>query len=202
MSTTIMQSFTFITVIVSQGNRTITAYATYGQKHWSLYGLFFNLSCVFDPFSCESKPEKQPCAVLKQVIMARISVRLDTYCHTLSSTCSGLELWWQVPLLFIRISSSYAQPFFRSRKNCLARHSERGKKTRQTEEEVGRQHQGMDRPRVSQVPKGSGEQRKMEKNLLQLRYRRKWRNGGSKRTGSGTVKSPMTATWKINSTCS
>ena len=45
----------------------------------------------------------------------------------------------------------------------LARHSERGKKTRQTEEEVGRQHQGMDRPVVRQVPEGSGEQGKMEK---------------------------------------
>ena len=44
-----------------------------------------------------------------------------------------------------------------------ARHSERGKKTRQTEEEVGRQHQGMDRPGVRQVPEGSGEQGKMEK---------------------------------------
>ena len=33
-----------------------------------------------------------------------------------------------------------------------------GKKTRQTEEEVGRQHQGMDRPGVRQVPEGSGEQ--------------------------------------------
>ena len=41
-------------------------------------------------------------------------------------------------------------------------HSERGKKTGQTEEEVGRQHQGMDRPGVRQVPEGSGEQRKME----------------------------------------
>ena len=29
-------------------------------------------------------------------------------------------------------------------------------------EEVGRQHQGMDRPGVHQVPKGSGEQGKME----------------------------------------
>ena len=38
-----------------------------------------------------------------------------------------------------------------------------GKKTRQTEEEVGRQHQGMDRPGVQQVPEGSGEQGKMEK---------------------------------------
>ena len=35
--------------------------------------------------------------------------------------------------------------FIRSGLNHLARHSERGKKTRQTEEEVGRQHQGMDR---------------------------------------------------------
>ena len=45
----------------------------------------------------------------------------------------------------------------------FSRHSERGKKTRQTEEEVGRQHQGMDRPGVRQVPEGSGEQGKMEK---------------------------------------
>ena len=36
-------------------------------------------------------------------------------------------------------------PFFRSGQNHLARHSERGKKTRQTEEEVGRQHQGKDK---------------------------------------------------------
>ena len=33
----------------------------------------------------------------------------------------------------------------RSGQNHLPRNSERGKKTRQTEEEVGRQHQGMDR---------------------------------------------------------
>ena len=45
----------------------------------------------------------------------------------------------------------------------LARHSERGKKTRQTEEEVGRQRQGMDRPGVRQVLEGSGEQEKMQK---------------------------------------
>ena len=54
-------------------------------------------------------------------------------------------------------------PFIRSGQNHLARHSERGKKTRQTEEEVGRQHQGMDRPGVRQVLQGSGEQGKMEK---------------------------------------
>ena len=38
-----------------------------------------------------------------------------------------------------------------------------GKKTRQTEEGVGRRHQKMNRPGVRQVPEGSGEQGKMEK---------------------------------------
>ena len=47
--------------------------------------------------------------------------------------------------------------------NHLARHIEKGKKARQTEEEVGRHHQGMDRPGVRQVPEGCGEQGKMEK---------------------------------------
>ena len=42
--------------------------------------------------------------------------------------------------------------FIRSGQNDLARHSERGKKTRQTEQEVGRQHQEMDRPEVRNVP--------------------------------------------------
>ena len=44
---------------------------------------------------------------------------------------------------------------FRPLLSCRKKHSERGKKTRQTEEEVGRQHQGMDRPGVCQVPEGS-----------------------------------------------
>ena len=56
-----------------------------------------------------------------------------------------------------------SDPFVRSGQNHLARHSERGKKTRRTKEEVGRQHQRMDRPGVRQVPEGSGEQGKMEK---------------------------------------
>ena len=37
-----------------------------------------------------------------------------------------------------------------------------GKKIRQTEEEMGRQHQGMDRPGVRQFPEGSGKQGKLE----------------------------------------
>ena len=35
-------------------------------------------------------------------------------------------------------------------------------KTRQTEKEVGKQHQGMDRPGVRQVPDGREEQRKIK----------------------------------------
>ena len=53
-------------------------------------------------------------------------------------------------------------PFIKSGQNHLARHSEREKKTRQTEEEAGRQHQEMDRPGVRHVPEGSGEQGRME----------------------------------------
>ena len=54
-------------------------------------------------------------------------------------------------------------PFIRSGQNHLARHSKMGKKTRQTKEEVGRQHQGMDWPGVRQVPDGIGKQGKMKK---------------------------------------
>ena len=57
---------------------------------------------------------------------------------------------------------SHFSPFIRSGQNHRARHSERGKKTRRIKEEVGRQHQGMDKPGVRQVLEGSGEQRKME----------------------------------------
>ena len=45
--------------------------------------------------------------------------------------------------------------------NHLAKYSERGKKTRQTEEEVGRQHQGMGRPGVRKSPRAV-KNRKME----------------------------------------
>ena len=58
--------------------------------------------------------------------------------------------------------------FIRSCQNHLARHSERGKKTGQTDEEVGRQHQGRDRLGVRQVPEGSGEQGKMYKTACEI----------------------------------
>ena len=54
-------------------------------------------------------------------------------------------------------------PFIRSGQSHLARHRERGKKTRQTEKEMERQHQGMDKSEVRQVPEVSGEHRKLRK---------------------------------------
>ena len=45
-----------------------------------------------------------------------------------------------------------------------------GKKTGQTEEEVGRQHQGMDRPGVRQVPKGNEEQGKLQETGCEVIY--------------------------------
>ena len=61
-------------------------------------------------------------------------------------------------------------PFIRTSQNHLVRHSARGKKTRQTEEEVARQHQGMDWPGVRQGPEGSGEQEKMEKTGCEIDF--------------------------------
>ena len=58
--------------------------------------------------------------------------------------------------------------FILSSKNHLTRHSERGKKTRQTGEEVGRQHQGIDRLGVRRVPEGSGEQGKIEETAFEF----------------------------------
>ena len=59
-------------------------------------------------------------------------------------------------------------------KTILQCTSERGKKTMQTEEEVGRQHQEMDRPGVRQVPEGSGEQRKCRKLVAKSSLVPKW----------------------------
>ena len=59
-------------------------------------------------------------------------------------------------------------PLTKSGKYHLASHSERGKKIRQTEEEVGRQRQGMNRPGVRQVTEGSEKQRKMEKTSCEI----------------------------------
>ena len=47
-------------------------------------------------------------------------------------------------------------------KDNSARGSERSKKERKTEEELGRKHQGMDRNGVWRFPEGYGRQRRVE----------------------------------------
>ena len=53
-------------------------------------------------------------------------------------------------------------PFIRSGQNLLTRHSERGKKTRQTEEKVGDNVREWTGAGVLKVPEDSGEYSKME----------------------------------------
>ena len=83
----------------------------------------------------------------------------DLYVAELLTVCLMTDHVWETQTAVVWS----CLPFIRSGQNHLARHSERGKKTRPTKKEVGRQHQGMDRPGVRQVPEGSGEQGKMEK---------------------------------------
>ena len=61
-----------------------------------------------------------------------------------------------------------------SGQNYLAMHSEREKKIRQTEKEVERQHEGMDRPGVSQVPEGSREQEKIQGKMEEPVVKSSW----------------------------
>ena len=61
-------------------------------------------------------------------------------------------------------------PFIRSDQNDVARHNERGKKTRQAEKEVERQHQEIDK--CSPSPKGGVENReKWSKLVVELKWR-------------------------------
>ena len=64
--------------------------------------------------------------------------------------------------------------FIRSGQIHLTRHSGRGKKTRQTEEDVGKQRQGLDRPGVRQVPEGRGKWGKLVEKSSVVPQRSLW----------------------------
>ena len=80
----------------------------------------------------------------------------------LKKAISSLKRLQMYPLVHVH-TTWICLPFIRSGKNHLARHSERGNRVRQTEREMGRKHQGMDRPGVHKVPEGSREERKWMK---------------------------------------
>ena len=125
-------------------------------------------SCMFvnhGPSQQSSKEEYKP---WNEVLLQDNTHLMQRPCYQRGSLCqdpAGNQTTWRPPDHRKETQTAVVWsclPFIRSGKNHLARHSEWGKKKRQTEEEVGRQHQGMDRPGVRQVPEGSREQRKME----------------------------------------
>ena len=77
--------------------------------------------------------------------------------------CSYCRYWFLWYICIGVCSGMVMSPVLQVWPNHLAKHSERGKKTKQTEEEVGRQHQGMDRPGVRQVPEGVENREKWRK---------------------------------------
>ena len=107
---------------------------------------------------------------LVQRVLQDTTHLIERPCYQQGSSCqdpAGNWTTWRPPDCHKKMQSGAVWScllFIRSGQNHLTRHGERGKKTRQTEEQVGRQHQGMDRPGVCQVPEGSGEQGKMEEN--------------------------------------
>ena len=88
--------------------------------------------------------------VTNEEVHAKIQQKIGPH-EDLLTIVKRRKLWWYG---HISCSSGLAKTILQG--------SKRGKKARQTDEEVGRQYQGMDRPRVCQVPEGSAEQRKME----------------------------------------
>ena len=123
-------------------------------------------SCMlvnYGPSQQSSKKEYKPC---KWVATAKTISYKDHYTNKEVRAKIQQAIGPHEDLTIVKMQAAVVWlclPFIRSGQNHLARHSERGKRTRQTEEEVERQHQGMDRPGVRQVPEGSGEQGKMEK---------------------------------------
>ena len=69
------------------------------------------------------------------------------YRYTVGVTETQTEVVWITPFIWSGLAKTILQGTVKW-----------GKKTKQTEKEVGRQHQGMDRPRVRQVPEGSGKE--------------------------------------------
>ena len=117
----------------------------------------------------EIKPPKQSIVYFLTLVDYRKILRISYKDHvTNEDVCAKIQraIGPHVDLLTIvkrRKLLWYGHVSRSSDQNHIARHSERGKKTRQTEEDVGRQHQGMDRLGVRQVPEGSGEHGKLEK---------------------------------------
>ena len=117
----------------------------------------FNLLCVLDPHSRAAKKKK---GHGDEVLPQDTTHLIERPCYQRGSPCQDPASKRTIRRLSDHRKETHTAvvwtclPFIRSGQSYLARHSERhserGKKTRQTEEEVGRKYQGMDRPRVRQ----------------------------------------------------
>ena len=110
----------------------------------------------------EYKPKKWGATARSTHLIQRPCYKRGSPCRDQGGNRTTRRLADHCKEMHIVVASSCLS-FIRSDQNHLARHSEGWKKTRQTEEEVGRQHQGMDRHGVRQVQDGSGEQGKWRK---------------------------------------
>ena len=120
---------------------------------------------IMDPHS--RAPKKNTCHG-SEVLPQDTTHLIQRPCYQRGSPCqdpAGNRTTWR-PLDHCKESQTEViwtcLPFIRSGQNYFARHSERGRKTRQTKKEVGRQHKGTGRPGVHQVPEGGGELRRIE----------------------------------------
>ena len=122
-------------------------------------------SCMFvnhGPSLPSSKEEYKP---WKWGAAAKVTMRLiQRPCHTRGSPCQD-PVGNRTTRRPDHRKETQTAVVIRSGQN----HPARGKKTKQTEEKVGRQHQGIDRSGVRQVPEGSGEQRTRRKLVLKLK---------------------------------
>ena len=126
-----------------------------------------------------SRAQKKNTSHGNEVLLQDITHLLQSPCYRRGSPCQDAAGNWTTRRPNHRNETQTAVVwscllFIRSGQIHLARHSERGKITRQTEEEVGRQHQGMDRPGVRQVPEGSEEQGPHEDLTIVTRRKLQW----------------------------
>ena len=138
------------------------------QLMCSLLASIFLCLWIMDPYS---RAPKKNTSHGNEVLPQGTTNLIQRPCYQRGSTCKDPAGNWTTRRPDDRKETQTAVgscfPSIRSGQNYLARHSERGKKTRQTKEEVGRQHQGKDRPRVRQVPDGSERTGKNGENRLQ-----------------------------------
>ena len=144
------------------------------RYYWCI-PLWHPSSCMLVNHDPHSRGPKKNTGHGNEVLPHDTTHLIQGQCYQWGSPCqysAGNGTTWRPPNYRREMQTTVVWtclPFLRScqNHNHLARHSERGKKTRQTGEEVGR-HQKMERPGVRQVSEGSGEQGRMKETVSEI----------------------------------